>query len=131
MADTALHMSLAYHPQTDGQTERLNQCLERFLRCMVHSCPKKWAALLPLAEYWYNTPFHSALGCTPFEVLYGYPPRTLGLIVNDCASADLEAWFKERATMGDVIRQHLLYAHQRMKHQADKNHSERSFRWAT
>lgn len=79
LADTTLHMSSSYHPQTDGQSKRLNQCVEGFLRCMVHSCPKKWAAWLPLAEYWYNTSFHSALGQTPFEVLYGYPPRTLGI----------------------------------------------------
>ena len=93
----------------------------------MHSCPKKWAAWLPLVEYWYNTSFHSALGRTPFEVLYGYPPRTLGISVNDCASADLESWLKERATMCEVIRQHLLRAQQRMKHQADKHRSERTF----
>ena len=127
LADTTLHMSSAYHPQTDGQSERLNQCLEGFLRCMAHPCPKKWASWLPLAEYWYNTSFHSALGRTPFEVLYGYPPRALGITVTDCASADLDSWLKERATMTEVICQQLLRAQQRMKSQADKHRSERSF----
>jgi hypothetical protein len=51
LTDTQLLMSSSYHPQTDGQTDRLNQCLEGFLRCNVHSCPKQWAKWLPLAEF--------------------------------------------------------------------------------
>jgi len=66
LSDTKLLMSSSYHAQTDGQTERLNQCLENFLRCTVYACPKDWSKWLPLAEYWYNTTFHSALGITPF-----------------------------------------------------------------
>lgn len=127
LVDTTLHMSSSHHLQIDGQSEHLNQCVEGFLRCMVHSYPKKWAAWLPLAEYWYNTSFHSALGRTPFELLYGYPPRTLGISVEDCGSADLETWLKERSTMVEVILQHLLRVQQQMKHQADKNRSERTF----
>jgi hypothetical protein len=57
LTDTSLHMSSSYHSQTDGQTERLNQCLESYLRCAVHACPTKWGEWLPLAEYWYNTTF--------------------------------------------------------------------------
>ena len=51
LSDTKLLMSSSYHPQTDGQTKRLNQCLEAFLRCSVHSFPTKWSKWLPLAEY--------------------------------------------------------------------------------
>jgi hypothetical protein len=42
LADVRLRMSSAYHPQSDGQTERVNQCLETFLRCFVHACPSQW-----------------------------------------------------------------------------------------
>jgi hypothetical protein len=61
LTDTTLNLSSSYHPQTDGQTERLNQCLESYLRCMTQACPTKWSKWISLAEYWYNTTWHSAL----------------------------------------------------------------------
>lgn len=55
LTNTQLCMSSAYHPQSDGQTERVNQWLETFLRCFVHACPKQWKKWISLAEFWYNT----------------------------------------------------------------------------
>jgi hypothetical protein len=128
LADTTLNLSSSYHPQTDGQTERLNQCLETYLRCMVHSNPKNWAKWLPQAEYWYNTTVHSALGKSPFEVLFGRTPRHFGVSASaDTGNQELDAWSKERAIMLPVIRQHLARAQHRMKVQADKHRSEREF----
>jgi transposase InsO family protein len=128
LSDTSLHMSSSYHPQSDGQTERLNQCLESYLRCVVQSCPKKWYDWLPLAEFWYNTAYHSSLGSTPFQVLYGQAPRSLGIEkISGCQAPDLESWLTERATAHDVLRQHILRAQRRMKNQADKKRSERQF----
>lgn len=74
LSDTQLLMSSSYHPQTDGQTERVNQCLETFLRCFVQACPSKWSSWLAVAEFWYNCCFHASLGRSPFEVLYGRTP---------------------------------------------------------
>ncbi|GAA0145054.1 hypothetical protein LIER_05335 [Lithospermum erythrorhizon] len=71
---TKLQCSTSYHPQTDGQTERVNQCLQTYLRCMCSARPKDWSNWLPLAEFWYNTNFHSSLKLAPFEALYGYKP---------------------------------------------------------
>jgi len=51
LAGTKLCMSSAYHPQSDVQTEWVNQCLEAFLRCFVHSCSKQWLRWISLVEY--------------------------------------------------------------------------------
>ncbi|KAL0332800.1 UNVERIFIED_CONTAM: Retrovirus-related Pol polyprotein from transposon [Sesamum calycinum] len=69
MAGVSLDMSSAYHAQTDGQTERVNQCLENYLRCMCLQKPKKWAQWLTLAEFWFNTNFHKGLKTTPVSGL--------------------------------------------------------------
>lgn len=121
LADTQLQMSSTYHPQMDGQTERVNQCLETFLRCFVHACPKKWFRWLALAEFWYNTAYHSAFDRSPFEVLYCHPPRHFGVLdISASAVPDLEEWLKERAVITSLLRQHLLRVQQRMKFQVDK-----------
>jgi hypothetical protein len=121
-------MSSAYHPQTDGQTERVNQSVEAYLRCFVQACPSKWSKWLALAEFWYNTNYHSALKKSPFEVLYGHPPCYFGIRGTDaCAVPDLEEWLQERQTMTELLRQQLVRVQQRMKLQADKHRTERSF----
>jgi hypothetical protein len=79
--DVSLQISSSYHPQSDGQTERLNQTMETFLCCFVNACPHKWSSWLGLAEFWYNTSLHSATGFSPFEALYGHAPRHFGISV--------------------------------------------------
>lgn len=123
-----LAMSLSYHPQSNGQTERLNQTMETFLRCFANACPSKWIHWISLAEFWYNTSNHSAIGRTPFEVLYGYEPKHFGISVVDSVSIpDLATWLNEHCTMTELIKQHLLHAKQRMKKQPDQHRTKRQF----
>ncbi|KAE8775797.1 putative polyprotein [Hordeum vulgare] len=77
-AGMELRTSSSYHPQTDGTTERVNQCMVTYLRCFVHCCPQRWFQWIHLAEFWYNTASHSVLCSSPFEVLYGQPLFILG-----------------------------------------------------
>jgi hypothetical protein len=67
-----LHLSIAYHSQTDGQTKVVNKCLETYLRCFASEKKNQWAQWLPLAEWWYNTSYHIATCMTPFEAVYGH-----------------------------------------------------------
>ncbi|GKF18757.1 putative reverse transcriptase domain-containing protein [Tanacetum coccineum] len=68
---TRLDMSTAYHPQTDGQSERIIQTLEDMLRAYVLDFGGSWDVHLPLVEFSYNNSYHSSVICAPFEALYG------------------------------------------------------------
>jgi len=120
-----LRFSTAYRPQTDGQTERVNQCLEMYLRCAVSDNPKQWGSWLAQAEFWYNTNFHSALGCSPFKALYGYEP-TLGIPcpVPPDATPQVSEFMSSRDLHMQLLKDHLLKAQTRMKLHADKNHHD-------
>ena len=67
-------MSTAYHPQTDGQMERLNQTLEQYLHCYVNYEQNDWVQHLATAEFSYNSVKHAATGVSPFTMMYGYNP---------------------------------------------------------
>jgi hypothetical protein len=75
--DTKLLHSSAYHPQTSGQTERVNQILEDMLRACALEFPQKWDDCLPLAEFSYNNSYQESIEMAPFEALYGRRCRTL------------------------------------------------------
>ncbi|GJZ86790.1 putative reverse transcriptase domain-containing protein, partial [Tanacetum coccineum] len=73
---TRLDMSTAYHPQTDGQSERTIQTLEDMLRACVLDFRGSWDVHLPLVEFSYNNSYHSSVRCAPFEALYGRKCRS-------------------------------------------------------
>jgi hypothetical protein len=68
--DTRLNFISAYHPQTDGQTERVNQILENMLRARALKDSMSWDKCLPYAEFSYNS-YQKSLKMSPFKVLYG------------------------------------------------------------
>jgi hypothetical protein len=92
--ETKLKPSSAFHPQTDGQTERANRILEEILRCYVHSNPSSWSKHLSTAEFAMNNSVHASTTHTPFYVnglrhprlpplLGGEPPLSGGGIIAD------------------------------------------------
>ncbi|SJL10435.1 uncharacterized protein ARMOST_13821 [Armillaria ostoyae] len=77
MLDITQNASTAFHPQTDGQTERVNQEVEKYLRIFINYHQNDWADWLPLAEFAHNNRAHSATGRSPFMILYGRNPRIM------------------------------------------------------
>ncbi|XP_075500162.1 uncharacterized protein LOC142538749 [Primulina tabacum] len=68
---TKLAFSTAYHPQSDGQSERVIQILEDMLRACTIDFPGSWDSKLPLVEFTYNNSYQSSIGMEPYEALYG------------------------------------------------------------
>jgi transposase InsO family protein len=123
-----LRYSSAYHPQSDGQTERVNQCVENYLRCMVSAEPRQWTKWISMAEYWYNMSFHSSLQVTPFEAIYGFPPPAIGeFALPGHLEPEAQDFTTKRQLMMETLKQHLHQAQHRMKHFADQNRVERTF----
>ncbi|KAJ0900594.1 putative nucleotidyltransferase, Ribonuclease H [Helianthus annuus] len=128
LCQTKLQMSTSYHPQTDGQTEVLNRCLEAYLRCFAHEQPTKWCSYLPWAEYSYNTGFHTSTGTTPFSVVYGRDPPPLSpYVAGETKNADLEHQLIDRDDMLKILRSNLSKAQDRMRNQANTRRRELSF----
>ncbi|GJV23380.1 putative reverse transcriptase domain-containing protein [Tanacetum coccineum] len=73
---TNVSMSTAYHPETDGQSERTIQTLEDKLRACVINFGKGWVKHLPLAEFSYNNSYHASIKAAPYEALYGQKCRS-------------------------------------------------------
>lgn len=69
-----LKLSTAFHPQTDGQSEVVNRCLENYLRSYCFHEPHQWSHWLCWAEHWYITTWHSSTKLTPYQALYERPP---------------------------------------------------------
>jgi hypothetical protein len=120
---TKLNYSTAYHPQTDGQSERVNQYLKQYLRCAVQDNPKHWRKWLSLAEF-----FHSSLGCSSFKALYKTEPN-FGGMPNLTVSSDSVAWdiSLDYQAQTELLRAQLLRAQLRQKHYAYRNRTERQF----
>ncbi|QRV84393.1 Retrotransposable element Tf2 protein [Ceratobasidium sp. AG-Ba] len=98
--------STAFHPETDGITERTNQWLEGFLRSFCNYRQDDWVRWLPIAEFCHNNQVNSATGKTAFETIYGLHPRwdLVDLEVNAPNAADMadsmqEIWDEVIASM--------------------------------
>ncbi|KAK1424442.1 hypothetical protein QVD17_19772 [Tagetes erecta] len=117
---TRLNLSTAYHPQTNGQSERTIQTLEDMLRACVIDFSGSWDEFLPLVEFSYNNSYHTSIGMAPFEALYVRKCRTLvcWTEVGDDQLCSTEMML-ETTDKIQLIRQRLKAAQDRQKSYAD------------
>ena len=101
-------MSTAYHLQTDGETERVNQELETYLRIFCATEPRKWNTYLPMAEFAHNNRAHKTSKMSPFLIMYGVDPKGIPTAFPRINAPAVE----NRLTELMKIRQEALAAHE-------------------
>ncbi|GJX59370.1 putative reverse transcriptase domain-containing protein [Tanacetum coccineum] len=125
---TRLDMSTAYHPQTDGQSERTIQTLEDMLRACVMDFGGSWDTHLPLIEFSYNNSYHTSIKCAPFEALYGRKCRS-PVIWTEVGESQLIGPEIVQETTEKIfqIKERLKTARSRQKSYADKRRKPLEF----
>jgi hypothetical protein len=124
-----LNFSSPYHPQTDGQTERVNQILKDMLRAYALKDKKSWDKCLSYAEFSYNNSYQKSLKMSPFKVLYGRKCRT-PLFWNEPGENQVfgPEIFQEAERQVQVVRENLQLAQSRQKSYVDHRRRNLSFK---
>ena len=114
-------MSTAFHPQTDGQSERTIQVLEDMLRACVLDFKGSWEEHLPLVEFSYNNSYQASIQMAPYEAIYGRPCRSpiCWTEVGESSTKGLDL-IRDTTEKVGLIRKRLLTAQSRQKSYADK-----------
>ena len=116
----SVSLTSGYHPQSNGQTERVNQALEIYLRCYTSKDPTKWSQNLLWAEVAHNQQWSAATATSPFEIMWGYPPH---LFPSSPENGDVPAARSSVARLRNrwqQARRALLQSQEQMRQQADR-----------
>jgi hypothetical protein len=126
--DTQLLFSSTYHPQIDGQTERVNQILEDMLRASALQYGRSWDKSLPYAEFSYNNSYQESLKMAPFDMLYGRRCQT-PLFWNETGERKVFGpdILQEVEKQVRMVRENMRVAQSRQKSYADHRRRELSF----
>ena len=94
----------------------MNKCLEGYLHCFVYDKQTQWVNWLPLAEWWYNTSFHTAAKMTPFMALYGYDPSSITSYLRENYKVQVvEYHIEHQKKVLQLLKDNLNLAQNRMK----------------
>ncbi|KAL0416543.1 UNVERIFIED_CONTAM: Transposon Tf2-12 polyprotein [Sesamum latifolium] len=126
---TKLHFSTAFHPQTDGQSERTIQTLEDMMRACVIEFRGNWDDHLPLIEFAYNNSFHSSIGMAPYEALYGRKCRSpICWDIKGLRQFEGPELVQETVDKIQTVKQCLKAAQDRQKSYVDKHRREMEYK---
>ena len=117
-------LSMAYHPEIDGQMERTNQELEQYLRMYINHRQNNWAEWLATVEFAFNNKVHTVTKTSPFQVNYGREPRMGFDIRKKGKNEKAEEFVKEMKERYEEARAVLVKSQKEMKRQADRNRKE-------
>ena len=115
-----LHYTSGYHPEADGQTERVNQTLEQYIRIYCSYQQDDWSRLLPMAEFTYNNAPNSSTGITPFFANKGYHPNISVRPEIDLQSDLARDFVVNLDELHSMLRDEITNAQSRYKEQADR-----------
>ncbi len=117
-------LSSGYHPQSNGQSERANQDLERMLRCLVAKNPSSWSQQLSMVEYAHNSLPVSSTGLSPFKCSLGYQPPIFPSLESEVAVPSAHAFVQRCHRTWTRARETLLQVGRRIKAKADRHRSK-------
>jgi transposase InsO family protein len=126
-----LRLSTAFHPQTDGQTERVNQTLEHYLRCFVAENQTVWPNLLASAEYACNNAVNSTTKISPFQALMGYSPSFQHRFEGESASGEVpaaSARIEKLESLREKLQENWRKANESMAKYYNKDHQPMQFK---
>lgn len=126
MAKLGTHhkLSTAYHPQTDGQTERMNQVIEAYLRCYINLQQDNWVEMLPQAQLQYNSSVTESTGVTPFYANYGFTPEAYRPPRDGPNADNARILAEDMIQLQEELKSQLEFIRERMKKYADRTRIE-------
>ncbi|KAJ9512230.1 hypothetical protein QJQ45_012792 [Haematococcus lacustris] len=119
-----VNLSSAYHPETDGQTERVNRVIEEMLRHFIRPDQRDWAEYLPLVEFAINNAWQESVRSAPFYLNYGYHPRLAELLDLPQKVPQAHEFVRSMKKAVEQARQCLARAQKRMKSYQDNKRRE-------
>ena len=125
LANVDQKLSTTYHPQTDGQTEIVNQQLEQYLRHYVNYSQDNWIDYLPLAEFAHNSRRNASTRLSPFEANYGFQPTIqIPPQLPDEKNPSATAHLRKIRELQGILEENLSRAQARMKHFANQHRQD-------